>query len=290
MLSALSGTLHPTRVCPSPNDRLRKVTGIVGDILCNKHALQYAKAWRSDVNVLTITQLMMRLWVAEEARLGVSRPNGVLQNIWQPLHSHELGTDNPSKCVNPSNQARLSRSASIRDPTNMTSGVGSTSDDRILQTSPGVVKEVVSLAPKYGVEIPERCNLAGESGGGKEDISERSGMSKNQEAIGGEHLAISLALHASKPVVSADQRSSAGRRATSMDESVSKAMRHLDLRGKISVVLSRIVGFDDSAKDVLRPEDLKAFYMATSYLGFRKGEAWQEVKLSSRVESVKMLL
>lgn len=303
--SALSDTLHPTRACPSPNERLRKVTGIVGDILRNKRAFQYAKAWRSDVNVLTITQLMMRLWVAEEARLGVSRPNGVLQNLWQPLRSHGLDTAYKSKRIDPPTQARRSRSATVRDPTNLTSGVDSASGDRILQTSPGVVKEVASLAPKYGMEIPEYCTLAGEisggkeefSGGkeeifrgkeefsgGKEEISGRAEMSKNQEVISGEHLAISLALHASKPVVSADQRCPS----PSIDATVSKATRHLDLRGKISAVLERVGSFDDSVKDMLGPEDLKAFYMATGYLGFRKGEAWQEVKLSSSVKSVEV--
>lgn len=276
VLSDTLVTIHPIRTYPSPNDPLRKVTGIVGDILRNKRALQYAKAWRSDVNVLTITQLMMRLWVAEEARLGVSRPNGVLRNLWQPLHSHELRTGYKSKGIDPS-----TRESFIRDPTN------AASDDRFFQTSLGVEGEVASLAPKDGVEIPENGILAGESGE-KEEISGRLRMSEDQKAISGEHLAIAFALHASKPVISAGQRCSTGRRASSIDASVSKATRQLDLRSKIAAVLERI-GVDGSVKDVLGPNDLKAFYMATSYLGFRKGEAWQEVKLSSRVKCVEFL-
>ncbi|CAN0396243.1 unnamed protein product, partial [Discosporangium mesarthrocarpum] len=72
-----------------------QVTGIVADLLCNKRAILYARAWRSDCDMLSISQLMVRLWIAEEARLGVSRPGGVLQNLWRPLQSHNLRVEHP---------------------------------------------------------------------------------------------------------------------------------------------------------------------------------------------------
>ena len=61
-----------------------------------------------------------------------------------------------------------------------------------------------------------------------------------------------------------------------VDSLYSKAMGHLDLRGKIAAVLG-MVGFDGGATDGLGPSDLKASYMASTYMDFRVGEAWQEV-------------
>lgn len=63
----------------------------------------------------------------------------------------------------------------------------------------------------------------------------------------------------------------------SLEESLAKAVGHLDLRGKLAAVLG-LVGFDVNAAEGLGPSELKAAYMATSYVDFLTGEAWQKVR------------
>lgn len=72
-------------VCPLA---LRHQTaGIIGDLLKNKRAKPYALAWRSDGYMRTLAQLLMQLWVEEENRLGVTRPDGVLLDLIEPLQN-----------------------------------------------------------------------------------------------------------------------------------------------------------------------------------------------------------
>ncbi|CAN0014410.1 unnamed protein product, partial [Hapterophycus canaliculatus] len=172
-----------------------QVSGIIADLLRNKRSIPYARAWRSDLNMLTITQLMVRLWVAEESRLGVSRPNGVLQNLWEPLQSH----------------------------------------DREHRRTP-------EHAPGWSAR--SRPSSRGQAG--------------------------------------ADPKAS---RTSGGDTLTAEAMTNLDMRGKIAAVLG-MVGFNGSTTDGLGPSDLKASYMATSYMSFRAGEAWQRVRFSTRTASV----
>ncbi|CAM9752955.1 unnamed protein product [Chrysoparadoxa australica] len=84
----LDSLLDLLEVCPSI--MRHQVTAVIADLLQNKRAVTYAHAWRSDCDMLTVGQLLTRLWIAEEARLGVSRPGGIVQNLASPLQKHEV--------------------------------------------------------------------------------------------------------------------------------------------------------------------------------------------------------
>lgn len=231
--------------------------------------------------MLSITQLMMRMWVEEEARLGVSRPNGILQNLWQPLQSHDR---RPGRRCRNAGTARRSESgrptsATSPDPTNRTSSDDVTSAVRRSRSKScgfelgrppesvaGVMTHsVLTGLPREISEIRETCGTAG----GAQDV--RTAPS-----------AIALALQVGKRAAATGQRTGGrqSKRASQVGAEglVAKAMRNLDLRGKIAAVLE-LVGFDGRATDGLGPSDLKASYMATNYMAFREGEAWQEVRI-----------
>lgn len=280
-----------------------QVTGIVADLLRNKRSIPYARAWRSDLNMLSITQLMVRLWVAEESRLGVSRPNGVLQNLWEPLQSHDRGRGRRSLKKTPARHVRSRPTTGqgvIAAGTSTASGAGSFAADFRSSTTPlsgdrGSSGHVVALdgaaqtTPSADIlscaQFPvTSTSEAEEVPGSRGDHGDGTGA--GNEANRGCSFAVALALEAGKRTVSGQcsGRSGSGgsgeqRKRTSQvgaEVSVAKAMTSLDLRGKIAAVLG-MVGFDGSTTDGLGPTDLKASYMATSYMDFREGEAWQGV-------------
>ena len=75
--------LNMLEVCPLV--MRHQVTGVIADLCRNERILPYVKAWRSDRTMLSATQLLMRVWEDEEMRLGFQRPDGVIQNLPQPL-------------------------------------------------------------------------------------------------------------------------------------------------------------------------------------------------------------
>lgn len=261
-----------------------KVTGVVADLLRNKRSIPYARAWRSDLNMLSVTQLMVRLWVAEEARLGVSRPNGVLQNLWQPLQSHDpkVGQSEGFVAV----QARLAPARGTRpSPASRISASGTTSNEgEVSTTHAGIVETIVpdsatrnSETAQRDTHVEERHDERGE-GGEDEDARimveacppqpphavERA-FQIRKRAPGGKGRGPGCISERGKSSSQAD-----------VETSIAKAVKYLDLRGKIAAVLG-MVGFDGSTTDGLGLNDLKASYMAMSYMNFREGEAWQEV-------------
>lgn len=262
--------MHLSCACSS------KVTGIVADLLRNKRSIPYARAWRSDLNMLTITQLMVRLWVAEEARLGVSRPNGVLQNLWQPLQSHGRGPSHRNKREQTSRRAKSSRPASAAnvDPASTTSGAN-------LRAKPSGAVTITAGHSEENLD-PHDTSLLTRSPEERVGIGEEPSAPGNAEETCGVPEAITLALQAGKRAAGSGLRGNAGqgKGASNIgpESSVAKAMRHLDLRGKIAAVLG-MVGFDRGSKEGLGPSDLKALYMATNYQDFREGETWQEVRV-----------
>jgi hypothetical protein len=48
-----------------------QLLGLLSDLLHNKISLDYAGAWRSDVNLASAHQLLLGLWIEEEKRLNV---------------------------------------------------------------------------------------------------------------------------------------------------------------------------------------------------------------------------
>lgn len=298
-----------------------QVSGIIADLLRNKRSIPYARAWRSDLNMLSITQLMVRLWVAEESRLGVSRPNGVLQNLWEPLQSHdrEHGLRDPG-----SSDARSARS---RPSSGGQAGGGlsasTTSGGHPLTAEIRSSLTTLDSSGKTNNTSGDLCSLNGHIGANLLDAanvpdanaaspaspaSDAGGTMRRSSADGGadtvadtgvhggeetHSFAVALALEASKQAVTVGQRrkdsgGGAGRRKRASqagtDASIAKAMATLDMRGKIAAVLG-MVGFNGNAKDGLGPSDLKASYMATSYMDFRAGEAWQRVSFLLRAQS-----
>lgn len=263
----------------------------MADLLRNKRSIPYARAWRSDLNMLSITQLMVRLWVAEESRLGVSRPNGVLQNLWQPLQSHERGRGLRSLKKTPARRARSTptgREAAVDPSLKSSGGDCVTVDARSSATinnsrDSALAVSMGSTAPStppadmvHGTALSTTSTSeGGQELGGAADAAGHGGKE-------GCSLAVALALEACKRAVAIGQGGGGGgqnKKASQMgaEASVAKAMMNLDLRGKIAAVLS-MVGFDGSTTDGLGPTDLKASYMATSYMDFRAGAAWQAVR------------
>lgn len=233
--------------------------------------------------MLSITQLMVRLWIAEEARLGVSRPNGVLQNLWQPLQSHACGVDRRSR-----NSERIrrttSRQVSVGRPDRDCATTLAESTSLDVQLSRAHASSAGNDARGCASETRPSETTADTPPNGTPPESAEGVAGLVQVREGQEYRAppsaIALALQAGKRAASMGQRAGGGRvKAISImgaEASVAKAMMHLDLRGKIAAVLG-MVGFDGASSDGLGPSDLKASFMATSYLDFRAGEAWQEV-------------
>lgn len=271
-----------------------QVTGVVADLLRNKRSIPYARAWRSDLNMLSITQLMVRLWVAEESRLRVSRPNGVLQNLWEPLQSHDRarGRRSLTKTSAKRVRSRPTSGEAGAGPSRSTasggaSGVGSATlgvrSSRTITTQvadpDGAAESLPSADLLDGASTPmPSLNEVGEGVGSRGN----DGTCAANEADRGDSSAVALALEAGRRAVAIGQGGGDGgqrKRASQMgvEESVAKAMMNLDLRGKIAAVLG-MVGFDGGTTEGLGPTDLKASYMATSYMDFRAGEAWQEVR------------
>ena len=234
--------VYPIGIDFRPMTTHQKVTGIVADLLRNKHASPYAKAWRSEVNMLCITQLMVRLWVAEEARLGISRPNGVLRNPWQPLQSHHHGSGCRGRHPEPIERSGVGRAF-------------------------GNVDDVTIGIPRNDEEPPPVCN-----------IMTAIPSAERQETVSA-HPPILHTLPAYQQGASVGQRCAVAKKkkTPTRDASIPKVVHQMDLRGKIAAVL-RMAGVVESARNGLGPSDLKTAYMATSYLNFREGETWQEVR------------
>lgn len=273
-----------------PSPTVRQVTGLVADLLRNKRSIPYARAWRSDFNMLSISQLMLRLWVAEESRLGVSRPNGVLQNLWQPLQSHDRGTGRRGRKTADCNMFRLLQPMHLRgDSRGRDSSTNSTSNESVASarcstpTAAGLVPSSV-LSGECTRTSPENTTLTPNLRGGKtsETMDLGSvGEEFDDSSDGGSGSGIALVLQAGRRGGRKGGQGGShrrGKRTSKVDGEVSvmKAVEQLDLRGKIAAVLG-LVGFDVSATDGLGPSDLKASYMAMSYLDFKVGEVWQQV-------------
>lgn len=277
------------------------MSGIIADLLRNKRSIPYARAWRSDLNMLTITQLMVRLWVAEESRLGVSRPNGVLQNLWEPLQSHEREHRRRGLEITPGRNARSRPSSRGQGMIGPNARKTNDSDSIAAEGHSSRVTCNSSSADVCSLDDTAGNNPAGAGAafpdpiasgtGGMMGPASGDGISGDvhnpavNEATEIQSYAVALALKAGKRAVAMGQGGDGGggggrrKRASQMgsEESVAKAMTNLDMRGKIAAVLG-MVGFNGSTTDGLGPSDLKASYMATSYMDFRAGEAWQRVR------------
>lgn len=276
-----------------------QVTGIIADLLRNKRSIPYARAWRSDLNMLSVTQLMVRLWVAEECRLGVSRPNGVLQNLWEPLKSHDRGRGRRSLRKTPARRVRsrptTGEEAANGSSTSLTSDGGTATAGALLSRTTAEISnaaQVVSLNqtssgnPQGGVlldgeAIPNQSTA--EEAGDVLALASGDDGSVHEEASRRQSYAVALALEAGKRAVATEQGGGGGAGSqrkrgdhVNAEASVAKAMTHLDLRGKIAAVLG-MVACNGNTTDGLDPSDLKASYMATSFLDFRAGEVWQGV-------------
>ncbi|CAB1100739.1 unnamed protein product [Ectocarpus sp. CCAP 1310/34] len=276
-----------------------QVTGIIADLLRNKRSIPYARAWRSDLNMLSVTQLMVRLWVAEECRLGVSRPNGVLQNLWEPLKSHDRQRGHRSLRKTPARRVRsrptTGEEAANGSSTSLTSDCGTATADALLSRTTAEstdAAQVVSLnqtssgTPQGGVLLNGDVFPNQSTTEEDRDVLALAGVDDggvHEEASRRHSYAVSLALEAGKRAVAMEKGGGGGggsqrKRGAHIDAeaSVAKAVSHLDLRGKIAAVLG-MVACNGNTTDGLDPSDLKASYMAASFLDFRAGEIWQGV-------------
>ncbi|CAN0517151.1 unnamed protein product [Ectocarpus sp. 12 AP-2014] len=249
--------------------------------------------------MLSVTQLMVRLWVAEECRLGVSRPNGVLQNLWEPLKSHDRGRGGRSLKKTPARRVRsrptTGEEVANGSSTSLTSDCGTATAYALLSRTTAEssdAAQVVSLNqtssgnPQGGVLLDGDVFLNQSTTEEDRDVLALAGVDDggvHEEARRRHSYAVSLALEAGKRAVAMEKGGGVGggsqrKRGAHIEAeaSVAKAMTHLDLRGKIAAVLG-MVACNGNTMDGLDPSDLKASYMATSFLGFRAGEVWQGV-------------
>jgi len=66
-----------------------QVLRLLSDLLENTKMLPFLHAWRSPKTMRPAAQVIAHCWVDEEARLGVKREQGILNNIGDPLQCHE---------------------------------------------------------------------------------------------------------------------------------------------------------------------------------------------------------
>ena len=69
-----------------PSSMHRQLLGCIADLMLNPTSRPYFRAWRSDTNLYGAAVMCLRMWAAEEHRLGIHRgPAGVLTNLDRPL-------------------------------------------------------------------------------------------------------------------------------------------------------------------------------------------------------------
>jgi len=66
-----------------------QVLRLLSDLLENTKLLTFLHAWRSPKTMRPAAQVIAHCWLDEEARLGVTREQGILNNIGDPLQCHE---------------------------------------------------------------------------------------------------------------------------------------------------------------------------------------------------------
>ena len=86
-VGGMDALLNMLEVCPVL--MRHQLTGIIADLCENRRIVPYVRAWRSDRTMVTAVELFCHHFEDEEVRLNVSRPDGVILNLWSPLRSHE---------------------------------------------------------------------------------------------------------------------------------------------------------------------------------------------------------
>lgn len=66
---------------------------LLSDILQNQQLLIFFKSWKSSKTLRTCVQLLCHGWLDEELRLHSIRQNGVISNLWDPLHIQDWPTN-----------------------------------------------------------------------------------------------------------------------------------------------------------------------------------------------------
>ncbi len=74
-----------------------QVLRLLSDLLENRKMLSFLHAWRSPKTMRPAAQLIAHCWLDEEARLGVQREQGILNNINDPLQCHAWPIDTVSQ-------------------------------------------------------------------------------------------------------------------------------------------------------------------------------------------------
>ncbi|CAN0030938.1 unnamed protein product, partial [Choristocarpus tenellus] len=271
----LDTLLDLLELCPAV--MRHQVTGVVADLLGNKRAIPYAQAWRSDCNMLSISQLMVRLWIAEEARLGVSRPGGILQNIWHPLQSHEMNMQQTLQMD--SESPNIKRAGMVHRPAS--SLRGHKSSERGGNNVGNVRNDCPKQSETEGERVEGELDCERGAWGTEEWSTENVNDSRQPQSLSSP-LRLAL-LSGSRRT----QGSSITTKEQSLDQEAAlrKSLRHLDLRSKLAAVL-RLVGCGRGAVEGLGPNEVQALYMATKFLEFRAAEAWQEVAEQLEAQNV----
>jgi hypothetical protein len=88
-LEGVDALLDMVEVCPRIMQP--QIVGTIADLMRNPKAIPYFKSWKSDINMKSASQLFLEMWIAEEARLGLARPQatgGIIANLIYPLRKH----------------------------------------------------------------------------------------------------------------------------------------------------------------------------------------------------------
>jgi hypothetical protein len=85
LLNILEVTPHLMRI---------QILRFISDIIRNQKLLSFIFAWRSSKTMRNVVQLLTDVWIDEELRLNMSRHNGGIINIFNPLQIHEWPISN----------------------------------------------------------------------------------------------------------------------------------------------------------------------------------------------------
>mmetsp|Transcript_8913 Transcript_8913/g.11809 ORF Transcript_8913/g.11809 Transcript_8913/m.11809 type:complete len:1206 (+) Transcript_8913:188-3805(+) len=161
----MDAVLDLLEVCPT--SMRHQVTGLLADVARNKRVLPYLKAWRSDVDMSSAVQLLLRFWEEEEKQLGLARPGGILQNCYRPLSSHIAdGGDNLARP--PGSDLAMISTQRTGGGSIFEQAAGGMLDSSLSSQSSGAfsrLNDALKASVTLGSGLPIRGSMASQKGG-----------------------------------------------------------------------------------------------------------------------------
>jgi hypothetical protein len=139
----------------------RQILSCLADLLRNRSAVPYFKAWRSDRKMYGAAVMCLTMWAAEERRLGiVNGPGGILENLDKPLRGL------PPTATGQTENRRSSTQSQSESPTqpavrseDEAGAAGETDSDREEEQEPKAPSKLAKL-----LSVPDSQGSAGKGG------------------------------------------------------------------------------------------------------------------------------